>query len=393
MQTGGIRGWAAVTALAVGIFVLITIEELPIGVLSVMAPDLGVSEGVGGLAVTVPGVLAALVAMATPVIVRGLDRRLVLVIALVCVALSCLLSVLAPSFAVLLLARLFAGVAIGLYWAVLPLVALGQVDARHSARALTLAFSGTGGGLVLGVPLATWIGTHLGWREAFAVVGGAALLLAVVIAVLVRPVRTEVPVTASMMLGAARSRGVRFAIGLTALLVTAQFITYSFVSPILQQRAGVPLERISMMLLVFGIAGLAGNFAIAAVIRHSAPAAVTLIAAGLLLSLLAVLLVVQGPVSALAVMPVWGAFAGAASVSIQSFVNSEAHGAVQEGTALNSAAFNVSIALGAALGGLLLDGIGMTAMMLASVLLAASGLALVLRYRATAPEPEPAPAL
>src|SRR5699024_7684799 len=134
------RRWGAVVALAIGIFVLITIEELPIGVLSVMAPDLGVSEGVAGLAVTVPGILAGVVALCTPVLVRVLDRRLVLVLALAAVVVSCALSVLAPTFAVLLLARLFAGIAIGLYWAVMAIVALGQVPAEHAARALTIAF-------------------------------------------------------------------------------------------------------------------------------------------------------------------------------------------------------------------------------------------------------------
>ena len=73
------RRWSGVVALALGIFVLITIEELPIGVLSVMAPELGISEGLAGVSVTVPGVLAGVVAVLTPVIVRGMDRRLVLV--------------------------------------------------------------------------------------------------------------------------------------------------------------------------------------------------------------------------------------------------------------------------------------------------------------------------
>ena len=82
-------------ALAIGIFVLITVEELPIGVLSVMAPDLGVSEGMAGLAVTIPGILAGVVALCTPVLVRGMDRRLVLVLALASVVVSCGLSVVA----------------------------------------------------------------------------------------------------------------------------------------------------------------------------------------------------------------------------------------------------------------------------------------------------------
>lgn len=381
----GTARWAAVAALAVGIFVLITIEELPIGVLGVMAPDLGVSPSVGGLAVTVPGVLAAVVAMATPVLARGLDRRLVLVLALLCVTASSVVSVFAPSFAVLLLGRVLAGAAIGLYWAVLPIVAVGQVAPHQHAAALTLAFSGTGGALVLGVPLATWIGTHLGWREAFAVVGAAALVMAVVIAVLVRPVPSAAPVTPARMLAAARDRGVRHAVALTLLLVVGQFVTYSYVSPLLTA-AGVPLTSTGELLLAFGVAGLIGNFAIAPVIRRrGAPIAVLVVAAGLGLSLLAVALLLHSPLAALLLMPVWGLFAGAASVTVQSFVDAEADGHVEEGTALNSGAFNVAIALGAALGGLLLELVGRTGMVTVSVLLALGATVLVARYAVTRP--------
>lgn len=376
------RSWSGVMSLAVGIFVLITIEELPIGVLSVMSAELGIPEGVAGLAVTVPGLVAAATSVTTPVLVRGLDRRLVLVLALLCVAASSLLTVLAPGFGVVLAARVLAGVSIGLYWAVLPIVAVGQVDPSRHATALTLAFSGTGGALVLGVPLATWIGTHLGWREAFAVVGAAALVMALLVAVLVRPVRAAVPVTPAMMREAARGRGVRHAVGLTLLLIVAQFVTYSYVSPLLQE-AGVPLGRTGLLLLLFGIAGMVGNFAIAPVIRRrGAPTAVLVIAAGLTLSLLAVALLLRSPLAAMLLLPAWGLFAGAASVTIQSFVDSEAGARVEEGTALNSAAFNVSIALGAALGGILLEVAGRTGMLALSVLLAAAGTALVARYRA-----------
>lgn len=376
------RSWSGVMSLAVGIFVLITIEELPIGVLSVMSAELGIPEGVAGLAVTVPGLVAAATSVTTPVLVRGLDRRLVLVLALLCVAASSLLTVLAPGFAVVLAARVLAGVSIGLYWAVLPIVAVGQVDPSRHATALTLAFSGTGGALVLGVPLATWIGTHLGWREAFAVVGAAALVMAVLVAVLVRPVRAAVPVTPAMMREAARGRGVRHAVGLTLLLIVAQFVTYSYVSPLLQA-AGVPLGRTGLLLLLFGIAGMIGNVAIAPVIRRrGAPTAVLVIAAGLTLSLLAVALLLRSPLAATLLLPAWGLFAGAASVTIQCFVDSEAGARVEEGTALNSAAFNVSIALGAALGGILLETAGRGGMLAVSVLLGAAGTALIARYRA-----------
>ncbi|MFC7376372.1 MFS transporter [Brachybacterium sp. GCM10030267] len=375
-----VRRWAAVLSLAMGIFVLITIEELPIGVLSVMAPDLGVSEGVGGLAVTVPGILAGVVAVVTPVVVGTLDRRIVLVIALVSVVVSCALSVIAPSFTMLLLARLFAGIAIGLYWAVMAVVAVGQVPREQTARALTVAFAGSGSALVMGVPVATWIGTHLGWREAFGVVGGVAALVAVAIAVLVRPVHSAVKVTPAMMLVAARTRGVRYAVALTGLVVIAQFITYSYVSPILLERAGIAVTDIGPMLLTFGLAGLLGNFAVAPVLRRSAPLGVLVVSAGLGLSLLAVVALMQGTVSALAIMPVWGLFAGAAPVAIQAFVGTEAQDVMEEGTALNSAVFNTAIALGALIGGLIIDAAGQTTMILTSAVMVGAGVAVAVRY-------------
>lgn len=380
-----VRRSAAVVSLAIGIFVLITIEELPIGVLSVMAPDLGVSEGLAGLTVTAPGVLAGVVAVVTPVLIRGWDRRLVLVTALVCVVLSCSLSVVAPNFAVLLAARLFAGIAIGLYWAVMPIVALGQVPGEQAAKALTLAFGGAGAALVMGVPLAAWIGAQLGWREAFGVVGLLSAAVAVALLVLVRPVRATVPVTPGMMRDAARSRAVQHALALTALVVTAQFISYSYVSPLLHDRAGIPVTRIGLMLLLFGIAGLIGNFAVSLVLRRSSPAGVLVVTIGLGLALTAVLLLMRSPGSASVIMPLWGLFAGAISVTIQAFVTTEAHDVVEEGTALNSAAFNVAIAAGALIGGAVLESAGRSAMLVTSIVLVGLGVAVATRYLLTAP--------
>ncbi|WP_394215211.1 MFS transporter [Brachybacterium vulturis] len=384
------RRWAGVVALAIGIFVLITVEELPIGVLSVMAPDLGVSEGVAGLAVTVPGILAGAVALCTPVLVRGMDRRLVLVLALASVALSCALSVVAPTFAVLLLARLFAGVAIGLYWAVMAIVALGQVPAKHAARALTIAFAGAGGALVLGVPVAAWIGTHVGWRLAFAAVGIVAAVVALLILLLVEPVRSPVKVTGSMMLAAARTRGVRYALGLIALAVVGQFLTYSFISPVLIERAGVGLGDIGLMLLVYGLAGLVGNFAVGPLVRRSPPAAVLVVVTGTGLSLLAVLTVMDDPRRAMVVMAGWGLCVGAISVAMQAFIGSEASEVLEEATALNSAGFNTAIAIGALIGGLILDAAGLTPMILTSVLMVGGGALLVVHYLRTSRVPQPA---
>src|SRR5699024_7575026 len=111
--------WVAIGALALAIFVMITIEELPIGVLTLVSDDLGISSGVAGLTVTIPGVLAGVVAVLTPTLIGRLDRRLALVLALLLVFVSAAASALAPNLAVLLASRLFAGFAIGIFWALM----------------------------------------------------------------------------------------------------------------------------------------------------------------------------------------------------------------------------------------------------------------------------------
>ncbi len=378
-----VRRWAAVAAIGIGIFTLVTVEELPIGVLTLIADDLGVSRGIVGLAVTLPGVLAAVIALVAPVITRRLDRRLVLVLALVAVVVSCGLSVLSTGMYSLLFSRIFAGIAIGLYWPAMPVITVRQVPAERSAAALTVAFAGTGGALVLGVPFASWLGSQLGWRESFMVVGGLALVVLVGILLLVRPVHADEPTRLADLLSAFQRRGVRYAVAMAGLVVSGQFLTYSYVSPLLQEAAGLEVDAVAPMLLVFGVAGLIGNFAAAPLLRRSPGAAVVTISVGISVSLLAIELLVHGPSLAAVLVAVWGLFAGAVSVVMQTFVTRYAGRYEESATALNSTIFNLSIAMGALVGGRLIDAFGVRAPAWVSVALIACAGVLAVRWIAT----------
>lgn len=374
--------WFALAALTIGIFVMVTIEELPIGVLTLIADDLGATRGAAGLAVTVPGVLAGVVALATPLVIGTMDRRLVIVLSLASVVVSCLLSMIAPSLLTLLAARLFAGLAIGLNWSVLAVVAVRQVSAAHTGRALTIAFSGVGGALVLGVPFSTWIGTVMGWRLSFGVVGTLALLVLVAVIVLVRPVPASEAHSLGTMRRALRHRGIRYAIGLTALLITGQFVIYAYVSPMLQERADVPLWAIGPLLLAFGVAGLIGNFAIGPVLERSPARGVLIVSLGVACSLLLIAFVARSFLAAAVMMPIWGLFAGALSVTNQAFVTRESGEYEELGTALNSAAFNVAIALGALIGGRIVDLSGTSAALVTAIVIILAGVLLIARWLA-----------
>ncbi|CAM4063988.1 MFS transporter [Helcobacillus massiliensis] len=372
--------WLAVATLAIGIFVLVTIEELPIGVLTLISDDLGISRGSVGLAVTLPGVLAAAITLVTPRLSRGRDRRIIILVALAMVIVSCVLTAVSWDLVSLLFSRVFAGFGIGLYWAVMPLVAMGQVRSEQIPRALTIVFSGVGAALIFGLPLATWLGDSFGWRMAFVLVGAMSLVVGVIVLAIVTPSVSTAASTVRRTLGAITHPAIGTAVLLTALLLTAEFITYSYIRPILIDVAGVPGSSTSVYLMVFGTLGLVGNFAAGALVSRTPVLAILVLAIGSGLSVAALMWLMHGPVAAGIVLAAWGFFSGMISVSSQAMAQFRAGDRVDDATALNTAAATSAIAVGALIGGVLVDSFGLHAPMIASLVLTVMAVAVVLVF-------------
>ncbi|MCK7642325.1 MFS transporter [Corynebacterium antarcticum] len=343
--------WAGIVMLGLGIFVMTTMEELPIGVLTLVADDLDTSHGTIGLGVTIPGILAGVVAIFVPKLVGRTDRRFILAGALAANGISGVLSALSPTAGFFLASRILVGVALGMFWALLGATVVRVAAEKDAPKALTVAFSGAAAAIVLGVPLATWLGERTSWEEAFIVVAGAALLVALGLILLVPAATTTTAVSLGDIAATARLRGVQFGVAYTLILVTAHFTAYTYASPLLQDLGGVPVTGISTQLFVFGIAGLAGNFLAGPMMKRSLDATVVIIPAGVVTALLAFALFVGSPLSAGLVMLAWGLFGGAISVVSQAWVLRAADDNAEAGSGLNSGAFNIGIASGAFLGG------------------------------------------
>lgn len=364
--------WLGVITIALGIFIMITIEELPIGVLTLVSDDLGTSHGALGWAVTAPGILAGAVSLATPLLIGRRDRRLVLVLALALMVVGSVGSMLAPNFALLLVSRVPVGFSIGIFWSLAPPVGIRLVPAHRRTLATTVIFSGSSGALVLGVPLSSFLGATFGWRAAFGFVGAIGLVVAVLMWVLLGSMTVDSRYTAADLLAVLRRPAVATGVTVTGIVVISQLSAYTFASPILQQVAGIGVHLVSAMLLIYGIAGMVGNFAIGLISSRSAAIGVITVAGGLAVVLTAYGFVATGPVSAAVMMVAWGLFGGAVGAAVQTYIFHSAPDQVEIATALNNGAFNLSIALGALVGGLVLDAVGPHRL----VLFAAAGLLL-----------------
>ncbi|QKV92571.1 MFS transporter [Streptomyces sp. NA02950] len=358
-----LRSWLGVVAVAFGTFSVVTTEMMPVGLLTSIGSALHVSDGTAGLAMTVPGIVAAVAAPLLTVGAARLDRRLVLTGLMGLLAAADLLSALAPGFPVLLVARVLVGVSIGGVWSIAAGLAVRLVRERSAGHATAVVFSGIAVASVLGVPAGTLIGDLIDWRAAFAVMAALSLAVATAMAVTL----PRLPATEAVRLREVPGlfRNVRLRIGLitTLLLVTGQFCAYTYLRPVLEDVSGVRPGLISTLLLVYGVAGIAGNF-LAGATAHRDPRR-TLVAIFVPLAAAELLVPVTSgsPAGAAALLVLWGLAYGGVSVTSQTWVLHAAPDAREAASALFVGVFNVAIALGALLGGRVADGAGPTGVM------------------------------
>ncbi|GAA1590665.1 MFS transporter [Kribbella sancticallisti] len=367
------RGWAAAAVMAATVFSVVTAEMLPVGLLTPMSADLGVSEGTTGLSLTVTGLVAAVSAPVLPRVLGLLDRRIVLVGLMLLLAVANLVAAVAPGFSVLVVARVLTGVSMGGVWLLTVGLAPRLVPARSVGPATSLIFSGIAVASVLGVPAGTYAGELAGWRWAFASLGLFALALAGLLALLLPPLPAAPPARLAAVL---RHRQVRRGLLLVALLVTAHFASYTYIRPVLEELAGAGPTLISTLLLAYGVAGVLGNFVAGA--AKSVRRMLGMISAVLAIAVLLLPHLGKTALGALFLLVIWGFFYGGVTVTTQAWQLAAAPRAAEASSALLVGVFNAAIALGAFAGGQVVDNLGTTTVTWLTGVLALGALVVVL---------------
>jgi predicted MFS family arabinose efflux permease len=373
-------GWAGVGAIAAGTFVMVTSEFLPIGLLGTLARDLGVTDGSAGLLVTAPGVVAAITAPLLTVTAGRLDRRHTLLALTALIVAADLVVAASSSLTMALVGRMLLGGALGGFWALAAAVGRRLVPDGDGNRATALILGGISVGTVVGVPLGTVLADLLGWRSAFLVVaslaGIALLSQALLLPVLPGASRSG----AGQMVAVLRDRNARIGYAAAALIAGGHFAAYTYLQPFASVPAGLDGSTLTALLAVFGVAGVGGVW----VGERLASKNVSTTFAGVAVVLAAAigLAMVAGDspwIVALGVA-VWGGAFGAFPVCVQIWLHEAAPAEFESGSALLVTVFQLAVAAGAFVGGLVVDGYGpaaafgfggITALLAAPVLLAA----------------------
>ncbi|MBO4258939.1 MFS transporter [Streptomyces griseorubiginosus] len=380
------RRAAVVAALMLAAFTFNTTENLPVGLLSLMADDLGVSLTAVGALVTGYGLTVAVVSLPLAHATRSIPRRYLLAGLLGVLAVGCWASTLATaSYGLLLAARVATALAQALFWAVMGPVAVGLFAPERRGRVIGLLSVGGSLATVLGVPAGTWLGGHGGWRAPFAVLGVLALVSLLVVAAVLP---TSRPRESHAAYGAAPDRR-RFLVVLatTALSVTGAFTGWTYVVAFLDEVSGFGEDAVSAVLFAFGVAGLAGVTLTGPLLDRFPRATLCVPVAAQTAALLGLYAGGSDQVTAVALLMLLGASVGPVFMATQSQVLRVAPGRTETALAANSAAFNVGVAAGALLGGGLLPLAGLRGTFLAGALLTAGALTVL-----TWPAPKPATA-
>lgn len=381
------RRGAVVAALMLAAFTFNTAENLPLGLLSLMAADLRVPPGAVGALVTGYGLTVAAVSLPAARLTGSVPRRYLLTVLLGLLAVASWVSALhGVPFGGLLAARLVTAVAQASFWVLMGPVAVGLFPPERRGRVMGLLSVGGSLATVLGVPAGTWLGGHGGWQAPFAVLGVLAFVSLVVIAA-VLPVSR--PQESHAAYGAEPDRR-RFLIvvATTGLSVTGVFAGYTYVAVLLEDVGGFGEDAVSGVLFAFGAAAFAGIAVTGPLLDRFPRATLAVPVVTQATALLGLYAAASNRAATVALLMLLGASAAPVFMATQSQVLRVAPGRTESALAANGAAFNVGVAAGALLGGCLLPFTGVRGTFLTGGLLTLGALAVLV-----GPEVRPARAL
>lgn len=348
--------WLAILSVALSAFALVTGEFLAVGVLNEIAYDFQISIGTAGWTVTITAITGMFSALLIPLSAKSLDRRYLLLILMVIMVIANLLTALASNFTLVLLGRLLLGISIGGFWA--TAVALsGRVAPANLpiAKATALVASGVTLASVLGVPIGTWLSHYSSWRTAFMIITVMGIILFFMQLRYLPQLKPssalqlkELPVLIRHPI--ARKGWIIFIfIGL------AHFAAYSYFAPFFKFQLGYSDGFISSLLLIFGVSGILGNAFAGYMGQINIRYTFAFAGLAFAISFLCLPLFAIHIAAAVLLTALWGFAWGIIPTAVNIWMFVHAPESVEKGMPMITFTFLILIALGSALGGLIVD--------------------------------------
>jgi predicted MFS family arabinose efflux permease len=371
--------WGGVFAMTLCVFALIASEFMPVSLLTPMANDLGVSEGLAGYGIAISGAFAVLTSLSIFALAGSMNRKVLLLGLTALMAVSGAVVALAPNYLTYMVGRALIGVVIGGFWSMSAATAMRLVPSSQVPRALAIFNGGNALATVIAAPLGSYLGGVIGWRGAFL------CLIPVAALALVWQWGSLPNMTAERTQGSGnvfrlfKRRAVALGMAACGVFFMGQFALFTYVRPFLETVTHVGVPALSLILLGIGLAGFVGTVVIGVLLKQGLYR--TLIAIPVLMAVIALALIPLGawvwPVAI--ALALWGLLATAAPVGWWSWIAKALPEDAEAGGGLMVAVIQLAIALGSTVGGMLFDHSGYRSTFVASaaMLLLGAGLTLL----------------
>jgi DHA1 family inner membrane transport protein len=367
----------ALLALTAGAFGIGTTEFVIMGLLLQVSADLHVTIAAAGLLISGYALGVAIGAPVLTIATRKLPRKTVLLALMAIFTLGNLACALAPNYELLMAARVLTSLAHGTFFGVGAVVATGLVAPERRASAIAIMFTGLTAATLLGVPAGAWLGLHFGWRAAFWAVAVIGVLAFVVLALFVPRSRADAPAPLRDELAVLARPQVLLGLAMTVIGYAGVFVVFTYIQPLLTRITGLSDGAVSAVLLLFGGGAAVGNL-LGGKLADRGPMRAVLGTLGVLAVVLGSMQwLMASPVAAIVFFGVLGVASFATVAPLQIRVLEKAAGAGQNlASSLNIAAFNLGNAIGAWVGGVVIErGPGLAALGWVAALITLAGLA------------------
>ncbi|EHZ6873933.1 MFS transporter [Providencia rettgeri] len=355
--------WSAVFAMTLCVFVLIASEFMPVSLLTPLALDFQVTEGMAGQGITISGIFAVITSLFISALTRNLNRKALLLGLTFLMGASGAMIALATNYYTYMVGRALIGIVVGGFWSMSAAIAMRLVPIDQVPKALAIFNSGNALATVIAAPLGAYLGSTIGWRGAF--LGLVPIAIATILWLWVSlpsmptdPNSHQNTPQIFSIFSFFKYRVITLGMLAIGLFFMGQFTLFTYVRPFLETVVKVDISMVTFSLLLIGITGFIGTLLINRVLKIGFYQ--TLIAIPLLMASIAVSLIFFGysSLTSIVLLSIWGFIATAAPVGWWRWIPRIFSNSAEAGGGLMVAVIQLSIACGASVGGIFFDLMG-----------------------------------
>ena len=349
------KQWLPLIGMAFAAFIFNTSEFMPIGLLTSIAAAFSISESQAGIMITAYSWAVMILSVPLMIAVSKVSFKPMLLVTLVVFAIGQILSGIAPTFIILIIARLIVASAHAIFWSVASVIAVKLVDEQHRDFAMSMIVTGTSIAMIFGLPLGRIVGLYLGWRMAFILAGIIAFALFAFQSFVFPTLDKPKPFKVNQLPLLFKNKSLVSIFVVSFLFATAYYTAYSYIEPFMSSIAKLSDTWITLSLSMFGVAGILGSVLFSKFYSKNRVGFLRIMTLNIAIVLLLLKPSTVSLISLLCVCAYWGLTSTAFNVAAQSEIILHAGAAGSVAMAFFSGIFNLGIGTGSFIGGKVVD--------------------------------------